>query len=196
MRADRTSASIEATSCFRFWRSGRTSRASSGDRPPGSLAAIACVALVVGVALADKVSAKSLASTASSLLQPPDQVVLIDQYPYDLPFYLQARKPAWVVSDWQDPEIARRDNWRKELADAGEFDHASRQAVLLRPAEFAARLCSSAAGVLWIWGKPSAPEWLGWLQQQPVFAADQRHALWRLQPAALRKLCGEKPSND
>lgn len=160
-----------------------------------SLASIACVALVVGVALADKVSAKSLASKASPLLQPPDQVVLVDQYPYDLPFYLQARKPAWVVSDWQDPEIAKRDNWRKELADAGEFDHASRQAVLLTPAEFAARLCSSAAGVLWIWGKPSAPELLPWLQQQPVFTADQRHALWRLQPAALRKFCGEKPSN-
>lgn len=160
------------------------------------LAMIACVAMVVGVSLADKASASFLVSTARPLLQPQDQVVMIDHYPYDLPFYLQSRKPAWVVSDWQAPEIPKHDNWRKELVDAGEFDDARRQAVLLTPSRFAARLCSPTAGVLWIWGKPTAPELVPWLQQQPVFAADQTHALWRLQPATLRMLCGEKPSHD
>ncbi len=29
--------------------------------------------------------------------------------------------PAWVVDDWNNPDIPRRDTWRKELYDAGQF---------------------------------------------------------------------------
>jgi hypothetical protein len=70
-----------------------------------AVAVVACPALVVGVALADKVSAKPLAATAAIIFQPQDQLLMVDEYQYDLPFYLQSRQPAWVVSDWNNPEI-------------------------------------------------------------------------------------------
>lgn len=162
------------------------------------VALVVCVALVVAITVADKVSAKPLADIARTALQPQDQLAIIDEYPYDLPFYLRTRQPAWVVSDWSDPEIPRRDNWRKELLDAGKFDPVTRQTVLLTPPQFAEKLCKSGSAEVWIWGRPLLPEVLPWLKEQPLFGSDERHALWRLAPDALRALpfCSGKPKND
>ncbi|MBK7953475.1 MAG: glycosyltransferase family 39 protein [Candidatus Accumulibacter sp.] len=160
------------------------------------LAALACIALVIGVALADKVSARPLASRAAPAWQPEDQLVMLDEYQYDLPFYLRASKPAWVVSDWDDPEIPRRDNWRKELLDASEFDRHSQPSALLTIPQLAARLCNPGSGVVWIWGRPRASRFLPWLEDQPIFASDEKHVWWRVEPAALRAHCPEMPRND
>ncbi len=160
------------------------------------LAVLACVALVIGVALADKVSAGPLASRAAPAWQPEDQLVMLDEYQYDLPFYLRTGKPAWVVSDWDDPEIPRRDNWRKELLDASKFQSQTQPSVLLTMPQLAARLCNFGAGVVWLWGRPLTTTFLPWLQTQPIFGADQKHVLWRLDAAALKAHCPEKPRND
>jgi 4-amino-4-deoxy-L-arabinose transferase-like glycosyltransferase len=160
------------------------------------LAALTCIALVIGVALADKVSARPLASRAAPAWQPDDQLVMMDEYQYDLPFYLRSEKPAWVVSDWNDPEIPRRDNWRKELLDAREFDRHTRPSVLLTIPQLAARLCTFDAGAVWIWGRPLTTTFLPWLQAQPIFGSDQKRVLWRLDAAALKAHCPEKPSSD
>jgi len=50
-----------------------------------------------------------------------DRVIFVDHYFYDLPFYAGLRVPVAVVSDWDDPELPRHDNWRKELFDAARF---------------------------------------------------------------------------
>lgn len=162
-----------------------------------AVAVVACPALVVGVALADKVSAKPLAATAAVIFEPQDQLLMVDEYQYDLPFYLQSRQPAWVVSDWNNPEIPRRDNWRKELADAGKFESASRQAVLLSSAQLGEQLCRPDARVLWIWGRAQATAFLPWLTEQPPFGTSGKHVLWRLTPETLSRLplCSGKPRN-
>jgi hypothetical protein len=163
-----------------------------------TVAVVACLALVVGVAVADKVSAKPLAATAAPLFQPQDQLLMVDGYPYDLPFYLRSRQPAWVLSDWNDPEIPRRDNWRKELADAGKFESTRRPTVLLSNAQLAEQICRPGARTVWIWGRAQATSFLPWLTEQPPFGASGKHVLWRLTPETLSRLplCSGKPRND
>lgn len=53
--------------------------------------------------------------------QPGDRVVLVEGAFYDVPLYAQLRAPAIVASRWDDPAIARRDNWQRELSDAARF---------------------------------------------------------------------------
>lgn len=161
-----------------------------------ALAAIACLVLVVAVAVTDRASARHLASTTKGVFAAHEQLIMVDEYQYDLPFYLRAQQASWVVSAWDDPEIPRQDNWRKELADGGRFDPAAEQAVLLTPTRLVARLCGSDAGVVWIWGRRRASAVLPWLSEQVVFGADQKHSLWRIEPTALKTLCSEMPRSD
>lgn len=161
-----------------------------------TLAAVACLALVVGVAITDRVSARPLASAARAVFAAHERVIMVDEYQYDLPFYLQAQQASWVVSTWDDPEIPRQDNWRKELADGVTFDPAAGQAVLLTHAQLGARLCGSDPGVVWIWGRRRASTVFPWLPGLAQFGADQKHILWRLEPTAIKMLCSETPRND
>jgi len=161
-----------------------------------ALAAISCLALVVGVAVTDRASAKHLASAAKGVFAAPEQLVMVDEYQYDLAFYLHAQQASWVVSAWDDPEIASQDNWRKELADGGAFDPDAEHAVLLTPAQLIARLCDSDARAVWIWGRRRASALFPWLPEQSVFGADQKHILWRLEPTTLKTLCSETPRRD
>lgn len=181
---------------FSLWLEGDRLHAQRWYAGTLALAALACVALVIGVALADQVSARPLAGKAARAWRPVDQLVMIDSYQYDLPFYLRAGNPVWVVSDWGDPEIPGHDNWRKELVDAGRFDDRKRPSVLLTIPQFAARLCNVASGAVWIWGRPLTPAFLPWLRDEPVFAADAKHVLWRIDPAALKAHCPKTPRND
>jgi 4-amino-4-deoxy-L-arabinose transferase-like glycosyltransferase len=62
--------------------------------------------------------------------QPGDRLVYADNDFYDLRFYARIDAPAIVLSDWADPELPRRDNWRKEMFDAARFDAAAGRATL------------------------------------------------------------------
>ena len=84
-------------------------------------AAVACVAIVGLVAWKAPGSHRELAHDLAGRVQPGDRVVFIDEYFYDVPFYARLSAPAVVVSDWSAPDIAQRDNWRKELYDAARF---------------------------------------------------------------------------
>jgi 4-amino-4-deoxy-L-arabinose transferase-like glycosyltransferase len=59
-----------------------------------------------------------------------DRVVFVDEMFYDLPFYAGLREPVVIASDWADPQLPRRDNWRKELFDAARFDPARAKQLL------------------------------------------------------------------
>lgn len=95
----------------------------------------ACLLIVLALMWKSPGSHRELARGLAGEVQPGERVVFIDDYFYDVPFYGRLRAPPIVVSDWQDPDIARHDNWRKELADAARFspDHG--------------------AGVLWNWSR-------------------------------------------
>jgi len=56
-----------------------------------------------------------------------------------------------VLSDWDDPSIPTRDNWRKELHDGVRFDRAAGARQLWPTARAEALRCG--AGTLWIVAK-------------------------------------------
>jgi hypothetical protein len=131
------------------------------------------------------------------VFQADDQIVMLDEYQYDMPFYLKATKPSWVISDWKNPEIPKKDNWRKELYDAGKFDPERMQQVLFLPDELAAKLCQFSGATLWVWGKleviPSYP----FLKDEKMVYTNGKKTLLRLDVTARRRLtsCSGMPSN-
>lgn len=161
------------------------------------LATSICITLVIVVAVGYKVTAKPLAVEARADFQPDDQIAMIDWYQYDLPFYLRARKAAWVVSRWSDPSISKHDNWRKELFDAGLFDRTASSAHLIEEAEFTQRLCAFQGRVLWIWGRPPSMEFALWLKERKAWLENEKYALWRLTPDEIRTLplCAGTPTS-
>ncbi|HET8705741.1 MAG TPA: hypothetical protein VFM46_05495, partial [Pseudomonadales bacterium] len=63
-------------------------------------------------------------------LKPGDQIIMRDEYLYDLPFYLNLQQPVSVYDDWEKIAQDNNDNWAHELLDAGKFDAAMNEKVL------------------------------------------------------------------
>ena len=156
-----------------------------------------CFTVLPIAAQLDTVSFKKVLTSVSLKFEPEDQMVMIEEYQYDMPFYLRAAKPAWVVSHWNDPSIPINDDSRKELFDAGKFDPAMMQRVLLMPADFRSQLCQYAEGALWVWGKKEEQANYPFLEPSTRLSSTERKTLWRLD-APFRKqltICRETPSN-
>jgi 4-amino-4-deoxy-L-arabinose transferase-like glycosyltransferase len=81
-----------------------------------------CLVLVAGFAWKAPHSSRALALALGAQRAPGDAVVAVGEYRYDVPFYARLDRPVAIVGDWADPELARRDNWRKEMLDAGRFE--------------------------------------------------------------------------
>lgn len=94
------------------------------------VAACFCLSLVGTLAWLAPHSSKEPALVLRAQMHPGDRVVFVDDYFYDVAFYTRLSSPAWVISDWNDPGIRERDNWRKELHDAQRFAHKTQQNVL------------------------------------------------------------------
>jgi 4-amino-4-deoxy-L-arabinose transferase-like glycosyltransferase len=87
--------------------------------------ALLCLTLAVFLAWKAHESNRDIAEALRDRLQPGDRVVFVDAPFYDVPFYARLTAPPVVLSNWDDPSIPRRDNWRKELADGRRFDSAA-----------------------------------------------------------------------
>ena len=87
--------------------------------------ALLCLALAAFLAWRAHDSNRDVAEALRARLQPGDRVVFVDAPFYDVPFYARLTEPPVVLSNWDDPSIPRRDNWRKELADGRHFDPAA-----------------------------------------------------------------------
>jgi len=109
--------------------------------------AVLCVAVVVGLTFKSPHSNRAAALALAAQMASTDQVVMIDEYAYDLPFYARLTKPVLIASDWADPALPTRDNWRKELFDAARFDPAMGRRVLWPLAQLATLPCG--AGAVW-----------------------------------------------
>ena len=168
-------------------------------RPWWALAALPLLisALAVGwmTARPDK-SARNLALSMSALRLPGQPVVALWSYPFDLPFYAALESPMWVVEDWADPDIQARDNWRKELMDAGQFAPDQAAGRLLSLAQLAPRLC--AVPVAFVVASVDEPRLPDYLRTTAPLLRSRGKALWRLdmsQAALLKALgCAETPS--
>ena len=123
--------------------------------------------------------------------KPEDTFVSLHTYPFDLALYARVPRPTWVVDDWLNPEVPTRDNWRKELYDAAQFDPATGQEVLVSPAEFNARLCKAPDGArYWVWGTTADnPVYLPLRGLSPVVTS-ARYAMWRVEVDAAPQAAG------
>ena len=83
-------------------------------------------------------STEPLAAALAPRLGPGDLVVSYRRYFYDLPIFLDRTEPIVVAEPWSDPDIPRRDDWRRDLWFGREREPASR-AWLVEPGELAAR---------------------------------------------------------
>lgn len=91
---------------------------------------VAGVASVKTFVWADKHAViKHFAYKIKDELKPGDKVIVYNHYFQDLPVYLQRR--VYVVADWNAPDLAERDNWRRELAEGILYKHHYRQPMLL-----------------------------------------------------------------
>ncbi|MDR2875794.1 MAG: glycosyltransferase family 39 protein [Methylobacillus sp.] len=154
-------------------------------KPAITLVAAVAVCLVVTLAidLAPHRSDKALSLRLRAQINPGDTLVLLNGYPFDLPFYARYRRAAWVVNDW-DNRVAdtQRDNWRKEIYDAGKFDPAAAHELLITPDVWKQRLCAAPdGGRFWVWGQASALRHYPWLRDLPPAWSRGETRVWRIE---------------
>ncbi|CAM3752134.1 ArnT family glycosyltransferase [Bordetella tumulicola] len=161
--------------------------------------AILCVILVCVFVANPRHSAKPVARQLAAQMQPDDTLVTLHAYPFDLGIYTGATRPAWVVDDWNNPDIPLRDNWRKELYDAGRFDPQTAARVLIQRKDLLARLCAAPAGSrFWVWGDADDGKRTLILQGLDARLSDRRYQVWRvdIDAAFSDRMCGEMPKAD
>lgn len=81
-----------------------------------------CLGVVAFVARQAPQSNQDVGMALRAHLSPGAQVVFVDAPFFDVPFYAQLPQAPMILADWNDPNIPKRDSWRKELWDAGRLD--------------------------------------------------------------------------
>ena len=148
-----------------------------------AVAALMCVVVVAGIAWQAPKSNRPAALVLAARIAPADKVVMVDQYFYDLPFYARLKTPVIIASDWVDPELPMRDNWRKEFFDAARFAPALGREVL-RPLNALDDLLCGSGAVWFVVPAKQAQRVAGLAGITRVFA-DTNTELWR----ALARIC-------
>lgn len=146
--------------------------------------AAVCVACVVAVAVYATPPGARLRLPAGEAVATGDQVVMLDGYTYELPFYWRLRDPVLVSGDWKQADRNARDNWRKELVDAARFDPARAAATLIEQTQLAGTLCSPRT--TWVVGPSNAQLANPWLANARLVAFNESLAAWRFAGSASR----------
>ncbi|HEX6707724.1 MAG TPA: glycosyltransferase family 39 protein [Albitalea sp.] len=144
-----------------------------------AIGASVCLGAVAVLALKSPHSSRPAALVLGAQIKPGDRVVFVDEMFYDLPFYAGLREPVIVASDWADPDLARRDNWRKELFDAARFDPPRAKQLLWPLARIGELACHPQA--VWFVVRPGNESRLSGLGLEKVHA-DREVVLWRSAP--------------
>ena len=90
-----------------------------------------------------------------------DTVYVTDAYPYDLPFYAQARKPMVVLEDWPALRQESGDGWQRELFEGADFD-AQAAKVLRLPTELTSAGTQTGNWLVARIGSKSTDGLIGW----------------------------------
>ena len=159
-------------------RSGDAARTARRLRGVAALAAVACVAAIVAIALHDKQSTESLGRVLRERRASDDPVFFVGDYFYDLPLHARLAQPVYVVEAWHAPDIAARDNWRRELAEAARFAGAPAQQSLVDRADFAHAVCAHPVSWVVASARTAAQQPLLW--QEAPLTSSQRASLWRI----------------
>ena len=84
---------------------------------------IAVAANLAGADYTRKYGAQDIAQALKAAgAQPSDQVYVLGDYAYDLPFYRQASQPMVILLDWSVLRRLDGDDWQHELLDGAVFD--------------------------------------------------------------------------
>jgi len=136
-----------------------------------AVAALLCLAALVGAALHERTNIKGLAAMIRPQLGNGDHVIALGHYPFSASFYLRLRRPIGVVERWDDLALVKsKDTWRKELAEAAAFDSVRESSILMTTRAFADALCRRER--VWVFGSEAD------LAHYPQLAALERVARW------------------
>ena len=135
-----------------------------------------CLAIVAALAWQAPTSNRRLAMVLAAHFAPGERVVMVDDYLSDVPFYARLVQPVRIAGDWVDPELPHRDNWRKEVFDAGRFDP-ERASALLWPLNGLEALACGESGS-WFIVRPGQAQRVTSLPGAARMFADTRFELW------------------
>lgn len=153
-----------------------------------AIGAAVSFAAVAVMSLHPTKSTRELAATLRAEHAPGEPVVMIREYRFDMPLYARLQQPVVVVDAWRSAEVQRRDNWRKELADAGAFAPTLAQDLLLEPA----RLCPALRGEgrAWVVAQTDVAQRFPFIDAMPAIATVRGTSLWRVDRADPRLTAG------
>ncbi|MEZ2298244.1 ArnT family glycosyltransferase [Variovorax sp. RCC_210] len=155
--------------------------------------AAVCVACVFAVAAYQQPPGTRLRLPPGQAVAPGERVLMLDSYYYEIPFYWNLREPVLVSDDWQAAARDPRDNWRKEMSDAGRFEPARAAATLLQRTRLAATLC--VPRTTWIVGPNTAHLANPWLLKAQLVAVNDGAAAWRFAGSATSDMhCLDAPA--
>jgi len=154
----------------------------------GAIGLVACV----WITLAADTRQRDLALELRQQMQPGDRVVFIWDYHFAVSFYAALREPVIVVDDWTPAVVQSRDNWRKELGDAAQFQPDQRE--LFTAGQLDALACGTPRPRLWVFAGSEAPRVFAWLRASTRVDEKNGLTLWRLDPGAATPACPGTPS--
>ncbi|HEU0230837.1 MAG TPA: glycosyltransferase family 39 protein [Burkholderiaceae bacterium] len=157
------------------------------------VSACLCLIAVIVLVVSPRRTTKYLAEQVRTQYQPADKVVMLDYYYYDFNFYLRTAKSAMIVSRWKDPEILLHDGWRKELYDAGQFDPAAADKLLITSQTFREKLCGPRAVNLWLVGDTDSLGDFPFLKTLPVRFKSKKLRAWFVPAGEPLKFCSGTP---
>ena len=161
-----------------------------------AISAIASLGAVAVLTFKTPETWRDMAALIRAQRQSGEPVFMLGHYYYDLPVYAHLTSPTPVVDNWADPKLRQIDNWRKELADAGDFQPAQAASLMLSGPDLAAALCRSP--VNWIAATADAARGYPFLVRSEALFDARGTMLWRLktsQPEVAQALhCAGKPN--
>ena len=146
------------------------------------IGAVISVGAVVVFSVRPPHSTRELAWVLGTQRAPGEPVFMLNHFYYDVPFYARLDGPVRVVDDWANPEVQKADNWRKELADAGQFAPIRSASTLISAASLPAELCG--APVSWVIGARTAASEHPFLANAGAVFTQRNTSLWRVDRAS------------
>src|SRR5256714_3301440 len=163
-----------------LWLADAATRRPRAARATFVVAALGCLVFALVLAWRPPPTTRDAARVLAAQMQPGDRVVFVGAMYYDGPFYAALEQPPLVASDWADPDVPLRDNWRKELFDAARFDP-QRGKEVLRPLDRVAELACHPQAV-WFFVRPGNEARLAGIKDIAKVHADRDVILMRSPP--------------
>ena len=76
---------------------------------------------------------------------------MLDTFQFDLPFYLQWKKPVLLVGDWKNPALRTVDDWRNYMLDAADFSPTAASRIMLTPEQLTTQICATLPAGARVW---------------------------------------------